>query len=107
MAGAAVPAQQLILLSPCGHCPQHEAPTATAALVARWLNGDTALLGEGGQGGQGGQGGEGQSDGGDDAAAAAAGEAFTEAFGTVRARRVSEIELGLAPWERLMTWALR
>jgi hypothetical protein len=25
----------------------------------------------------------------------------------VRARRVSEVELGLAPWERLMTWALR
>ena len=41
------------------------------------------------------------------AAAAAAGEAFAEAFGTVRARRVSEVELGLAPWERLVTWALR
>jgi len=25
----------------------------------------------------------------------------------VRARRVSEVELGLAPWERLITWVLR
>jgi pimeloyl-ACP methyl ester carboxylesterase len=104
-AGAAVvPAQQLIFLSPCGHCPQHEAPAATAALAARWLNGEAALLGEGSSGpGTG----AGAGSGGEAAAAAAAGEAFTEDFGTVRARRVSEVELGLAPWERLMTWALR
>jgi len=65
---------------------------------------EAALLGEGSSGpGTG----AGAGSGGEAAAAAAAGEAFTEDFGTVRARRVSEVELGLAPWERLMTWALR
>lgn len=94
-AGAGV---QLVSLAPCGHCPQHEAPRATAALVGRWLRGDAELL-------RGAAGGEGA--GGDGTAEPSCSETFAEAFGPVRARRLGAEELELGPWERVLTWALR
>jgi len=76
---------QLIELSPCGHCPNHEAPRAVATLVGRWLRGEEPL--------------------------GASGEAaFAEASGqTVRARRLASStdgaagEVSLSPWERALT----
>ena len=72
-----------IELERCGHCPQHEAPVATAALIGRWLRGEEPL------------------------AAGAADEAFVEEHATVHAYQASSDEqLRLSPWERLLTRAL-
>lgn len=73
---------QYVELSPCGHCPQHEAPRAVSALVGRWLRGEEVLR-------------VGQSK-----------EAYDEEVcGVVEARAVEDA--GLSVWDELLTRALR
>jgi len=72
---------ELVLLSPAGHCPHHEAPEAANAILSRWVKGQPPL---------------------------ASADATTEAFGRVSAQRaqsVGELE-PQTPWERLLTGML-
>ena len=78
--GSAATKSEFLLLSPAGHCPHHEAPEATNAILARWFRGESTL------------------------ASTSESTSPTEMFGHVSAERVCGKALEpQVPWEGLLT----